>query len=80
MCPLKDAHLDARMREWNWWPLEGDIDTSHCSLLHTGKIRAATSSSAIRTITSARPTGTRCMLPADTGHLYYRFAYFVLPF
>ena len=39
MCPPEETNLWARQRECNWLQaLEGDIDTSHFSFLHTGKV------------------------------------------
>jgi phenylpropionate dioxygenase-like ring-hydroxylating dioxygenase large terminal subunit len=39
LCPPDETNLWARQRECNWLQaLEGDIDTSHFSFLHTGKV------------------------------------------
>jgi phenylpropionate dioxygenase-like ring-hydroxylating dioxygenase large terminal subunit len=39
LCPPDETSLWARQRECNWLQaLEGDIDTSHFSFLHTGKV------------------------------------------
>ena len=82
-------------RECNWLQaLEGDIDTSHFSFLHTGKVDArrhrSRSSGAVPADRSraalprrGRPIGARCTRayrPAEPGHLYYRFAHFAFPF
>ena len=39
LCPPDETNVWARQRECNWLQaLEGDIDTSHFSFLHTGKV------------------------------------------
>ena len=41
LCPPEETDLSCRQRECNWpQALEGDIDTSHFSFLHIGKIEA----------------------------------------
>src|SRR6202021_85225 len=41
LCPPDETNLSLLQRECNWLQaLEGDIDTSHFSFLHTGKIAA----------------------------------------
>jgi phthalate 4,5-dioxygenase len=94
LCPHDETNLWARQRECNWLQaLEGDIDTSHFSFLHTGKVtiddidpdhleRFQFTDRAPRY--HARPTDWGTMYaayrPAEAGHLYYRFAHFVFPF
>ena len=39
LCPPEETDLNCKQRECNWLQaLEGDIDTSHFSFLHTGKV------------------------------------------
>jgi hypothetical protein len=94
LCPPDETNLLARQRECNWLQaLEGDIDTSHFSFLHTGKVtiddvdpdhleRFQFTDRAPRF--HARPTDWGTMYaayrPAQSGHTYYRFAHFVFPF
>src|SRR5262252_2888192 len=41
LCAPQETDLTCRLRECNWLQaLEGDIDTSHFSFLHTGKVEA----------------------------------------
>src|SRR5215471_273194 len=94
LCLPGETNLWARQRECNWLQaLEGDIDTSHFSFLHTGKVtiddidpdhleRFQFTDRAPRY--HARPTDWGTMYaayrPAQSGHTYYRFAHFVFPF
>jgi hypothetical protein len=82
------------MRECNWLQaLEGDIDTSHFSFLHTGKVEASDIdpdhmdrfqliNRAPEYHVSSTDWGTMytAYRPAHPGSVYYRFAHFVLPF
>ena len=94
LCPPEETDLYARMRECNWLQaLEGDIDTSHFSFLHTGKVVAEDIAAdhpdrfqllnrAPRYHVQSTDWGTTyaAYRPAQQGHLYYRFAHFVMPF
>ena len=94
LCPADETDLFARMRECNWLQaLEGDIDTSHFSFLHTGKLAADDIAAdhpdrfqllnrAPRYHVQMTDWGTMyaAYRPAQPGHLYYRFAHFVMPF
>ena len=94
LCPPGETSLSARQRECNWLQaLEGDIDTSHFSFLHTGKIDVADidpdhmerfqlTDRAPRYHVQATDWGTMyaAYRPAQPGHLYYRFAHFAMPF
>jgi phthalate 4,5-dioxygenase oxygenase subunit len=94
LCPPHEINLAVRQRGCNWLQaLEGDIDTSHFSFLHTGKItvddvdpdhieRFQLTDRAPRY--HVRPTEWGTMYaayrPAQPGRTYYRFAHFALPF
>jgi phenylpropionate dioxygenase-like ring-hydroxylating dioxygenase large terminal subunit len=94
LCPPDDISLTCSMRECNWLQaLEGDIDTSHFSFLHSGKVtvddidpnhleRFQLIDRAPRY--QAKPTEWGAMYaayrPAEVGQTYYRFAHFVMPF
>jgi phthalate 4,5-dioxygenase len=92
--PADEVMLTCVQRECNWLQaLEGDIDTSHFSFLHTGKVtfgdvepdhieRFQLSDRAPRYHVEATDYGTMyaAYRPADPGYTYYRFAHFILPF
>ncbi|HUC09481.1 MAG TPA: Rieske 2Fe-2S domain-containing protein [Stellaceae bacterium] len=94
LCPAEETDLFARMRECNWLQaLEGDIDTSHFSFLHTGKVVAddidADHPDRFQLLNRAPQyhvqmtdwgTMYAAYRPAQPGQLYYRFAHFVMPF
>jgi phthalate 4,5-dioxygenase oxygenase subunit len=94
LLPPDETDLSCRQRECNWLQaLEGDIDTSHFSFLHTGKVETGDIDSnhmdRFQLIDRApyyhvRLTDWGTMYtayrPAQAGHLYYRFAHFVMPF
>ena len=94
LCPPHETNLWARQRECNWLQaLEGDIDTSHFSFLHTGKVtiddidpnhleRFQFTDRAPRYHARATDWGTMyaAYRPAQPGDVYYRFAHFVFPF
>jgi phthalate 4,5-dioxygenase len=94
LCPAEETDLFARLRECNWLQaLEGDIDTSHFSFLHTGKLVAddiaADHPDRFQLLNRAphyhvRMTDWGTMYaayrPAQPDYLYYRFAHFVMPF
>ncbi len=93
-CPSDEIDLVCVHRECNWLQaLEGDIDTSHFSFLHTGKIttedvapdhpeRFQLVDRAPRYHVETTQYGAMyaAYRPADPGEVYYRFAHFVLPF
>jgi hypothetical protein len=86
--------VSCRLRECNWvQALEGDIDPSHFSFLHTGAVNVAdidpSHPERFSVITRApryqvQQTDWGLMYashrPADPGNLYYRYAHFALPF
>ena len=94
MCPAEETNISCVMRECNWLQaLEGDIDTSHFSFLHTGKVELADIDPdhlerfqlidrAPRYHVKTTNWGTMyaAYRPAQPGHLYYRFAHFAFPF
>jgi phenylpropionate dioxygenase-like ring-hydroxylating dioxygenase large terminal subunit len=94
LCPAEETDLSCRQRECNWLQaLEGDIDTSHFSFLHIGKVEAdqidpdhmdrfQLIDRAPDYHVSATDWGTMytAYRPAQPGHTYYRFAHFVMPF
>jgi phthalate 4,5-dioxygenase len=94
LCPAEETSISCVMRECNWLQaLEGDIDTSHFSFLHTGKIELADIDPnhlerfqlidrAPRYHVKRTDWGTMyaAYRPAEPGHLYYRFAHFAFPF
>src|SRR5579862_7542501 len=87
LCPPAETDMLVRQRECNWLQaLEGDIDTSHFSFLHTGKVALADvdpehlerfqlTDRAPRY--HVRPTDWGTMYaayrPATPGNVYYRF-------
>ena len=94
LCPPGEAELWARQRQCNWLQaLEGDIDTSHFSFLHTGKVtiddidpnhleRFQYTDRAPRYHVKGTEWGTMyaAYRPATPGNTYYRFAHFAFPF
>jgi phthalate 4,5-dioxygenase len=94
LCPAAEVTISCVMRECNWLQaLEGDIDTSHFSFLHTGKVEFADIDPnhlerfqlidrAPRYHVRTTDWGTMyaAYRPAQPGHLYYRFAHFAFPF
>jgi hypothetical protein len=94
LCPSDEIGVSLVQRECNWLQaLEGDIDTSHFSFLHTGKVtlqdiepdhheRFQLTDRAPRYHVASTDYGTMyaAYRPADPGFIYYRFAHFVLPF
>ena len=94
LCPPDEMDLSSRQRECNWLQaLEGDLDTSHFSFLHTGKItvddidpnhleRFQFTDRAPRYHFRETDWGTMyaAYRPAQPGHLYYRFGHFAMPF
>ena len=94
LCPPGETELWARQRQCNWLQaLEGDIDTSHFSFLHTGKVtiddvdsnhleRFQYTDRAPRYHVTRTDYGTMyaAYRPATPGDTYYRFAHFVFPF
>ena len=94
VCPPEETQVSCRQRECNWvQALEGDIDPSHFSFLHTGSVDVAdidpSHTERFSIITRApryqvQQTDWGLMYashrPADPGNLYYRYAHFALPF
>jgi phthalate 4,5-dioxygenase len=94
LCPAEESSITCCLRACNWLQaLEGDIDTSHFSFLHTGKITLADIDPdhlerfqlidrAPRHHVERTDWGTMyaAYRPAEPGHLYYRFAHFAFPF
>jgi phthalate 4,5-dioxygenase oxygenase subunit len=94
LCPPEETDLSLTQRACNWLQaLEGDIDTSHFSLLHAGKVtiddidpdhpeRFQLIDRAPRYRVKQTEWGTMyaAYRPADPGSVYYRFAHFVMPF
>ena len=94
LCPPEETSLTARQRECNWLQaLEGDIDTSHFSFLHGGKVtvedidpdhleRFQFTDRAPRYHVKRTDWGTMyaAYRPAQAGYLYYRFGHFAMPF
>jgi phthalate 4,5-dioxygenase len=94
LCPSGETELWARQRHCNWLQaLEGDIDTSHFSFLHTGKVtiddidpnhleRFQYTDRAPRYHVRRTEYGTMyaAYRPATPGNTYYRFAHFAFPF
>ena len=94
LCPAEETSLTARQRECNWLQaLEGDIDTSHFSFLHGGKVtvddiapdhieRFQFTDRAPRYHVKRTEWGTMyaAYRPAEPGQLYYRFGHFAMPF
>jgi phthalate 4,5-dioxygenase len=93
LCPADETDLAARQRECNWLQaLEGDIDTSHFSFLHTGKLTAADIDPdhmdrfqlidrAPRYEVRSTPWGAMyaAWRQARPGERYWRFAHFAMP-
>jgi phthalate 4,5-dioxygenase len=89
-----ETYVYCAQRECNWLQaLEGDIDTSHFSFLHTGKVKVGhvdpdhperfqLIDRVPRYHVQATDWGAMCAAyrPAQPGQLYYRFAHFVMPF
>ena len=94
LLPPGESELWARQRQCNWLQaLEGDIDTSHFSFLHTGKVtiddidpnhleRFQYTDRAPRYHVRRTDWGTMyaAYRPAMPGNTYYRFAHFAFPF
>ena len=94
LCPPEETDLTCRLRECNWLQaLEGDIDTSHFSFLHTGKVEAGhidpdhmdrfqliNRAPEYHVSTTDWGTMYTAHRPAQPGHTYYRFAHFAMPF
>jgi phenylpropionate dioxygenase-like ring-hydroxylating dioxygenase large terminal subunit len=94
LCPSDETELSARQRQCNWLQaLEGDLDTSHFSFLHGGKVtiddidpnhleRFQYTDRAPRYHVKRTEWGTMyaAYRPAQPGHTYYRFAHFAFPF
>jgi phthalate 4,5-dioxygenase len=94
LCPPDETDLSARLRECNWLQaLEGDIDTSHFSFLHTGKValedvdpdhlerfQLIDRAPEYHVTTTDWGTMYAAYRPAQPGHTYYRFAHFAMPF
>ena len=94
LCREEETNISCVMRECNWLQaLEGDLDTSHFSFLHTGKVelddidpdhleRFQLIDRAPRYHVKTTDWGTMyaAYRPAQPGHLYYRFAHFAFPF
>ena len=94
LCPQSELEIMCRQRECNWLQaMEGDLDTSHFSFLHTGKIMAEDidpdhlerfqfTDRAPRYHVKRTDWGTMYAAhrPAQPGHTYYRFAHFAMPF
>jgi phthalate 4,5-dioxygenase len=93
LLPPEEIEINCKMRECNWLQaLEGDIDTSHFSFLHTGKVQLehidpdhleryqvidrAPEYHVANTDWGTMYTAHR---PGDPGQTYYRFAHFALP-
>jgi phthalate 4,5-dioxygenase oxygenase subunit len=94
LCPPEETDIYCRQRECNWLQaLEGDLDTSHFALLHSGKLMpediAPDHVERWRHLNRApryqvKPTDWGAMYaafwPAQPGSLCYFFAHFVMPF
>jgi phenylpropionate dioxygenase-like ring-hydroxylating dioxygenase large terminal subunit len=94
LLPEAQAATRWAQRECNWLQaLEGDIDTSHFSFLHEGKLKAEDfpPETIHRHVLTHRapeyhvadtPWGTMyaAYRPADPGNIYYRVAHFIFPF
>jgi phthalate 4,5-dioxygenase len=92
-CPPDEIELSVKMRECNWLQaLEGDIDTSHFSFLHTGKVeigdidpdhleRYQLIDRAPEYHVTNTDWGTMYAAhrPGGPGLTYYRFAHFAMP-
>jgi phthalate 4,5-dioxygenase len=94
LCPPDEVELNCRQRECNWLQaLEGDIDTSHFSFLHIGKVEPEQvdpnhmerfhlidRGPEYHVSTTDWGTMYTAYRPAQPGYAYHRFAHFVLPF
>ena len=94
LCPPEETLVTCRQRECNWvQALEGDIDPSHFSFLHTGAVKVAdidpNHSERFQVLHRApryqvQQTDWGIMYasvrPADPGNLYYRYSHFAMPF
>ena len=94
LCPPEETELSCKQRECNWLQaLEGDIDTSHFSFLHTGKVeigdidpnhlerfQVIDRAPQYHVITTDWGTMYTAHRPAEPGFTYYRFAHFAMPF
>jgi phenylpropionate dioxygenase-like ring-hydroxylating dioxygenase large terminal subunit len=94
LTPPEETDIYCRQRECNWLQaLEGDIDTSHFSFLHTGKLevddidpdhmdRFQLTDRAPRYHVERTNWGTMyaAYRPATPGNFYYRIAHFAMPF
>jgi phthalate 4,5-dioxygenase oxygenase subunit len=94
LCPPEETSLSCRQRECNWLQaMEGDLDTSHFSFLHGGKVavddidpdhleRFQFTDRAPRYHVRRTDWGTMyaAYRPAQPGYLYYRFGHFAMPF
>ena len=94
LCPPEETDLNCKSRECNWLQaLEGDIDTSHFSFLHTGKVeigdidpnhlerfQVIDRAPEYHVATTDWGTMYTAHRPADPGFTYYRFAHFAMPF
>ncbi|HEX3952737.1 MAG TPA: Rieske 2Fe-2S domain-containing protein [Stellaceae bacterium] len=94
MCPPEETRVGCAQRECNWLQaLEGDIDGSHFSFLHTGALgpdavvqdhidRFLQTDRAPRLHIRSTDWGAMyaAYRPATEGQLYYRFAHFAMPF
>jgi phthalate 4,5-dioxygenase oxygenase subunit len=94
LCPPDEIELSCRQRECNWLQaLEGDIDTSHFSFLHIGKVEPEQIDPNHMELfhlvdrgpeyhVNSTDWGTMysAYRPAQPGYVYHRYAHFVLPF
>src|SRR6266436_5359370 len=94
LCPPEETLVTCRQRECNWvQALEGDIDPSHFSFLHTGAVKVAdidpNHSERFQVLHRApryqvQQTDWGIMYasvrPPDPGNLYYRYSHFAMPF
>ncbi len=94
LLPPDETDLSCRLRECNWLQaLEGDIDTSHFSFLHTGKVEVSDidpnhmdrfqlidRAPHLHVLSTDWGTMYTASRPAQPGYLYYRFAHFAMPF
>jgi phenylpropionate dioxygenase-like ring-hydroxylating dioxygenase large terminal subunit len=93
-CPQGEMDLSCRQRECNWLQaLEGDIDTSHFSFLHSGKVEAEdidpdnmerfqliNRAPEYHVSTTDWGTMYTAYRPALPGFNYHRFGHVVMPF
>jgi phthalate 4,5-dioxygenase len=92
--PPEETALFCRMRECNWLQaLEGDIDTAHFTFLHAGKVdpnevdpdhmerfQLVERAAQYHVRTADWGTMYTAYRPAQPGHIYYRYAHYVMPF